>query len=390
MPSVFSEILDQIAGRVSVDTLVFAGEALPGSLVERARAAFPGVRVVNGYGQTETYYVSQFLLSDGQDRIGGAVAPVGSPLDCVRAHVLGEGLLPVPPGVPGELYVAGASVTRGYRDSPGLTAERFVPDRFGPAGARMYRTGDLVRWDREGRLEYVGRGDAQVKIRGLRIEPGEVEAALTAHPGVAQAAVVVHEGDAGTKQLVGYVVPTRTTGQADDPNGSGRSHLDLTAGVSVPELRRFVSGRLPEYMVPSAFVVLDRLPLAPNGKLDRKALPAPVFKGETYREPSSEAEKVLAAVFAEVLGADRVGVDDDFFAVGGDSIRSIQVVSRARARGVEVTPREIFQHRTVASLAAVSAGRTVATAVLEELEGGGVGFQPLLPISRYLLELGGG
>ncbi|MGW2834864.1 amino acid adenylation domain-containing protein [Streptomyces sp. NPDC001286] len=390
VPSVFSEILDQIVGRVSVDTLVFAGEALPGSLVERARAAFPGVRVVNGYGQTETYYVSQFLLSDGQDRIGGAVAPVGSPLDCVRAYVLGEGLLPVPPGVPGELYVAGASVTRGYRDSPGLTAERFVPDPFGPAGARMYRTGDLVRWDREGRLEYVGRGDAQVKIRGLRIEPGEVEAALTAHPGVAQAAVVVHEGDAGTKQLVGYVVPTRTTGQADDPNASGRSHLDLTAGVSVPELRRFVSGRLPEYMVPSAFVVLDRLPLAPNGKLDRKALPAPVFKGETYREPSSEAEKVLAAVFAEVLGADRVGVDDDFFAVGGDSIRSIQVVSRARARGVEVTPREIFQHRTVASLAAVSAGRTVATAALEELEGGGVGFQPLLPIGRYLRELGGG
>ncbi|WP_331765212.1 amino acid adenylation domain-containing protein (plasmid) [Streptomyces sp. NBC_01384] len=402
VPSVFSEALDQLAGKTRVDTLIFGGEALPGSLVERARAAFPGVRVVNPYGQTETYYVSRFVLPSGQAWDGGVGAPIGSPLDCVRGYVLGDGLLPVPPGVPGELYVGGESLARGYRDRPGLTAERFVADPFGPAGSRMYRTGDVVRWDREGRLEYVGRGDSQVKIRGLRIEPGEVEAALTAHPNVEQAAVVVREGKGGSKQLVGYVVPVRTADDAKDTKNAkddaknakneaarGRSTLDLTAGVSVPELRRFVSARLPEYMVPSAFVMLDRLPLAPNGKLDRGALPEPVFKGEVYRAPSSESEKVLAAVFAEVLGVERVGVDDDFFAVGGDSIRSIQVVARARQRGVEVTPREVFQHRTVAELAAI-AGHRATTVVLEELEGGGVGFVPLLPMTRYLLELGGG
>ncbi|CAM5242783.1 Amino acid adenylation domain-containing protein (Fragment) OS=Streptomyces tendae OX=1932 GN=GUR47_38495 PE=4 SV=1 [Streptomyces tendae] len=178
-----------------------------------------------------------------------------------------------------------------------------MPDPFGPAGSRMYRTGDLVRWNRDGQLEYVGRGDGQVKIRGLRIEPGEVEAALADHPSVGQATVVVRDGKGGAKQLVGYVVPARPG--AED-SGRERNTLDLAAGVSVPELRRLVSARLPEYMVPSAFVVLDRLPLAPNGKLDRAALPAPAVRNETYRAPVSEPEKILAAVFAEVLGVDRV------------------------------------------------------------------------------------
>ncbi|MEV8536217.1 amino acid adenylation domain-containing protein [Streptomyces sp. NPDC051211] len=386
VPSVFAELLDRIAGKTSVDTLVFAGEALPASLVARARDAFPGVRVVNGYGQTESFYATAFSLAGGEEWTGAAGAPIGAPLENVRAYVLGAGLTPVPPGVPGELYVAGASVGRGYRGRPALTAERFVADPFGPAGSRMYRTGDLARWNADGTLEYVGRGDSQVKIRGLRIEPGEIEAALTAHPGVEQAAVLVRDAKGAGKQLVGYVVPART---ADDTPAKKNS-MDLTAGVSVQELRRFVSARLPEYMVPSAFVVLDRLPLTPNGKLDRAALPAPVFKGEVYRAPSNEVEETLAAVFAEVLGVDRVGVDDDFFAVGGDSIRSIQVVSRARARGVEVSPREVFQCRTVAELALIAADRVGAAVVLEELEGGGVGFMPLLPVARYLLELGGG
>ncbi|CAM5499917.1 Linear gramicidin synthase subunit B [Streptomyces tendae] len=386
VPSVFAELLDRIAGKVRVGTLVFAGEPLPAALVRRARTAFPGVRVVNGYGQTETFYASAHTLRGDQEEADGPGAPIGTPLDGARVRVLGDGLLPVPPGVPGELYVAGGSVARGYHDRPGLTAERFVPDPFGPAGSRMYRTGDLVRWNRDGQLEYVGRGDGQVKIRGLRIEPGEVEAALADHPSVGQATVVVRDGKGGAKQLVGYVVPARPG--AED-SGRERNTLDLAAGVSVPELRRFVSARLPEYMVPSAFVVLDRLPLAPNGKLDRAALPAPAVRNETYRAPVSEPEKILAAVFAEVLGVDRVGVDDDFFVVGGDSIRSIQVVSRARARGVEVTPREVFQHRTVAELARVAAGRGAAVE-LEELAGGGIGFVPLLPVARYLLELGGG
>ncbi|TLS43125.1 amino acid adenylation domain-containing protein, partial [Streptomyces montanus] len=263
VPSVFSEVLDQIVGKTSVDTLVFAGEALPPSLVERARKAFPGVRVVNSYGQTESFYAGTFTVDAGEDWDASHGVPIGEPLGNMRAYVLGPGLVPVPPGVVGELYVAGA-VGRGYYGRPGLTAERFVPDPFGPAGSRMYRTGDLARWNREGRLEYVGRGDGQVKIRGLRIEPGEVEAALSAHPGVAQAVVTVHER-AGAKQLVGYVVPVGVIGT--DPGAAesiGDLHVDLTAGVSVPELRKFVAGRLPEFMVPSAFVVLDRLPLAPN------------------------------------------------------------------------------------------------------------------------------
>ncbi|MEV7618363.1 amino acid adenylation domain-containing protein [Streptomyces sp. NPDC089799] len=388
VPSVFAELLDQIAGTTQVDTLVFAGEALPASLIERARTAFPGVRVVNGYGQTESFYATAFALPADQAVDGAAGAPIGTPLGNVRAYVLGSGLTPVPPGVAGELYVAGSSLGRGYRGRAALTAERFVADPFGPAGSRMYRTGDLARWTAEGRLEYVGRGDAQVKIRGLRIEPGEVEAALTAHPDVEQAVVVVRGGAGDGKQLVGYVVPVRTGDAGEE--AARKNSLDLTAGVSVPDLRRFAAARLPEFMVPSAFVVLDRLPLAPNGKLDRAALPDPVFKGEVYRAPSNEVEETLAAVFAEVLGTDRVGVDDDFFAIGGDSIRSIQVVSRSRARGVEVSPREVFQHRTVAELALIAAARTVAAVVLEELEGGGTGFMPLLPVARYLMELGGG
>ncbi|WP_229910124.1 AMP-binding protein, partial [Streptomyces flavofungini] len=247
VPSVFAELLDQIAGRVAVDTLVFAGEGLSGSLVARAREVFPGVRVVNGYGQTETFYASMFSLPGTDDWDGEATAPIGSPLNNVRAHVLGPGLTPVPPGVVGELYVAGTSVSRGYRGRSGLTAERFVADPFGPAGARMYRTGDMARWTSAGVLEYVGRDDTQIKVRGLRIEPAEVEAALVAHPGVAQAVVAVHERPEG-KQLVGYVVAVGVAGAGE---GAGGVDFDLTAGVSAAELRRFVSGRLPEFMVPS-------------------------------------------------------------------------------------------------------------------------------------------
>ncbi|WP_037685472.1 non-ribosomal peptide synthetase [Streptomyces aureocirculatus] len=387
VPSVFAELLDQVGGKIEAEAVVFAGEALPASLVERVRAVIPGVRVVNAYGQTESFYATTFTADETWT--GTASAPIGSPLGNMRTYVLGAGLKPVAPGVVGELYVAG-NVARGYFGRSRLTAERFVPDPYGPAGARMYRTGDLARWTSDGSLEYVGRDDAQVKVRGFRIEPGEVEAALTAHPGVAQAVVVTHQGR-GSTQLVGYVVPQ---GAGDAGLGTveslGDLEVDLTATVSSRELRKFVSGRLPEFMVPSLFVMLDRLPLAPNGKLDRRALPEPEFTGTTYRAPRTPVEEVLAGVYAEVLGLDRVGIDDDFFAVGGDSIRSIQVVSRARAQGVEVTPRQIFEHRTVVDLAetAVSAGH--ARVVLEELEGGGAGFMPLLPVGHYLMDIGTG
>ncbi|MFJ3624427.1 amino acid adenylation domain-containing protein, partial [Streptomyces iakyrus] len=378
VPSAFAELLDQIASTTRPEVLVFAGEALPAELVRRARAAFPGVTIVNAYGQTESFYATAHTIEGGEEWDGAGSVPIGRPLGNMRAYVLSPSLQPVAPGVTGELYIGG-EIARGYRGRPGMTAERFLPDLFGPPGGRMYRTGDLARWNSEGELEYAGRADSQVKVRGFRIEPGEVEAALTAHPGVAQAAVVVREAN-GTKQLVGYAVPAYTS--------DNDSH-DFRSGIEATDLRSFVGRRLPEFMVPSAFVILDRLPLMPNGKLDVKALPEPEFTAGVYRAPVSPAEKTLAAVYADVLGVDRVGVDDDFFTVGGDSIRSIQVVSRARAQGVEVTPRQIFEQRTVAELARV-ATTTGTAVVLEEFEGGGTGEFPLLPIAEYMRELGGG
>ncbi|MEU3529939.1 AMP-binding protein, partial [Streptomyces sp. NPDC038707] len=379
VPSVFAELVDEIADRTSVETVVFAGEVLTSAFVERVRAALPGVRVVNGYGQSETFYATAFALAPSAPWNGTGNAPIGRPLGNMRAYVLGPGLAPVPVGVVGELYVGGA-VGRGYHGRPGLTAERFVADPFGPAGERMYRTGDLARWTTDGELECVGRADSQVKVRGLRIEPAEVEAALAAHPGVARALVLVREGRRPEdKRLVGYVVPA---------HGHGADDSDLRAGVDVAEVRRFVAARLPEYMVPSALVVLDRMPLDLNGKVDRRALPEPEFAAGEYRAPRTPEERTLAAVYAEVLGLDRVGLDDDFFAIGGDSIRSIQVVARARTRGVEITPRQVFERRTVAELAATA--RTGTADVLDEFDGGGIGWMPLTPVGAYLTELGGG
>ncbi|WP_431041554.1 amino acid adenylation domain-containing protein [Streptomyces sp. P1-3] len=401
VPPVLAELVDQLGTMPNVHTVVLAGDVLSGSLVQQVREALPDVRVVNSYGQSESFYATAFSLAASDDWDGTDVAPIGTPLGNMRAYVLGPGLAPVPQGVVGELYVAGTCLGRAYHDRPELTAERYVADPFGPAdgpllpwgsprtesgggqGGRMYRTGDLARWNADGRLECVGRADAQVKVRGFRIEPGEVEAALTAHPGVAQAAVIARDGRGGNtgKQLVAYVVPAFT---------SDNTTTDFRSGLDAKELRGFVSERLPDFMVPSAFMVLDRLPLAPNGKLDRAALPEPEFAGSEYRAPSTAEERILAEVYAEVLGLDRVGADDDFFAVGGDSIRSIQVVSRARAQGLEVTPRQIFERRTVAELALVATAGDDTRPVLEEYEGGGTGLLPLLPITEYMLELGGG
>ncbi|MFH9818955.1 amino acid adenylation domain-containing protein [Streptomyces sp. NPDC017230] len=383
VPTVFSALLDQLAaadpdgGGLDVETVVFAGEALTADLVRKVRDALPGVRVVNAYGQTESFYATTHTLP-GQPEGTGAV-PVGRPLANMRAHVLGPDLAPVPPGVIGELYVAGR-LARGYHRDGRATAERFVPCPFGEPGARMYRTGDLARWDGEGRLVYAGRADTQVKVNGIRVEPTEIETVLTRHPAVGQAVVTVRQDPAGNARLVGYVAPARTADGGAD-----------TGPVPAAELRRFAAARLPDYMVPALLVTLDRLPLTASGKLDRAALPEPEFTGTEYREPRTATERILTEVYADVLGAERVGIDDDFFTSGGDSIRSIQVVARAKTRGVVVSTREVFEHRTVVRLAELVEGRAEQEPVtLAELPGGGTGRSPLPPTAAHVLELGGG
>ncbi|MFG2188557.1 non-ribosomal peptide synthase/polyketide synthase [Nocardia iowensis] len=363
-------------------TQVIAGGAeLSSALVRRVKRIADGAAVVNGYGPTET---TVFATVFAADAVSEGSAPIGRPLANMRAFVLDSWLRPVPVGVAGELYVAGAQLARGYQGNAGLTSARFVADPFDPAGGRLYRTGDVVRWTAAGVLEFVGRVDDQVKIRGFRVEPGEVESALAQHPSVSRAVVVARDTDAGGKQLIGYVVADRAGSVEDDRAADG--HV-LDGGL----VREFVAERLPDFMVPTVVMVIDAVPLTANGKVDRQALPDPeLSSSREYRAPLSAEEQILTTVFAEVLGLDRVGLDDSFFELGGDSIRSIQVVSRARELGVEVTPREVFECRTAGALATVAAGRAVAGPVLAELAGGAVGWLPLLPVARFVRELGGG
>jgi amino acid adenylation domain-containing protein len=307
--------------------LIVAGEAWT-SGVSQATQGFR--RLVNGYGPTETTVCATMHVVEGTEK----AMPIGRPVDNTQVYVLDARLRLVPPGMPGELYVAGAGLALGYLGRPGLTAERFVPNPFGAPGTRMYRTGDLVRWNHDGQLMFAGRADAQVKIRGIRIEPGEVEALLLAHPLVKRAAVVAREDRPGDPCLVAYVVP-------------------VAADVDRAALRDHLAVRLPQHLVPSAVVLLDDLPLTVNGKLDRRALPAPVYDTTARQAEAGSAEDVLAGLFAEALGTERVGLDDNFFELGGNSISAVGLVDRIRlVLGVEVGVQALFASRTVANLAA--------------------------------------
>ncbi|MET9549884.1 amino acid adenylation domain-containing protein [Streptomyces sp. NPDC006627] len=349
----------------ALETLVVAGEACPPGLVDRwAR----GRRMVNAYGPTETTVCAAMSepLPPGRD-----VVPLGRPMAHAEVFVLDEFLLPAPPGVAGELYVAGAGLARGYLGRAGLSAERFVACPFA-AGTRMYRTGDVARWTREGELLFVGRADDQIKVRGHRIEPGEIEAVLTAHPDVVQAVAVARQDNAEGARLIAYVVadPARHTG-------------DGPATALVAELPAYVRERLPDPMVPAAFVPLDRLPLTANGKVDRAALPAPDFAERvTAGAPRNETERILCDLFAEVLGLERVGVGDSFFELGGDSIMSMQLASRARGAKLLLTSRQVFEEKTPERLAEV-AGAVTPEATVDDV---GVGEVPWTPVMRALGE----
>jgi amino acid adenylation domain-containing protein/non-ribosomal peptide synthase protein (TIGR01720 family) len=354
--------------------LIVGGEAASAGLVaELRRAAEGGLKVWNHYGPTETTVGAMVyrVAPEPADGLGEPLRlPLGSPLPNAQVFLLDRGLRPVSVGMPGEIFIGGDGISRGYLGRPDLTAERFVPSPFGPAGGRLYRTGDLARFRTDGLVELIGRADHQIKLRGYRIELGEIEATLRRHPDVRDAAVVLREertgesADRGERRLAAYVVPRRTG-----------------AALATVELRAFAACWLPEAMIPSAFVLLEALPLTANGKVDRAALPAPERQGRESVEPRDEVEAALAAIWSQVLGVERVGVHDNFFELGGDSILVIQVVARAGRMGLGLQPRQMFERQTIAELAAVAtraAGSEAAVAAQPAIEEA-----PLTPIQHW-------
>jgi amino acid adenylation domain-containing protein/non-ribosomal peptide synthase protein (TIGR01720 family) len=347
--------------------VLLSGDWIPVGLPGMVQAAFPRVQIVALGGATEAVVWSNF------HRVIEVAAhwvsiPYGRPIQNAAYHVLDGELAPCPIGVAGDLYIGGDCLAAGYAAEPALTAEKFIPDPRGRRGGRLYRTGDRARYWSTGQLEFLGRRDRQVKIRGFRIELGEIETHLAQHPGVQAAAAVVLEDRPGQRRLVAYMVPRRQPAPA------------------IANIIEFLAARLPDYMLPGAIVSLGALPLTPNGKLDAAALPTPDGSGEErrpYIAPRTPAEKVLAGIWAELLGVERVGIHDRFLELGGDSILSIQVVARARRAGLDINPRQLYEQQTIAALLALAAPPAVAVeqaAVSGEL--------PLTPAQRWLLALG--
>ncbi|WP_137973083.1 non-ribosomal peptide synthetase [Pseudomonas sp. F(2018)] len=367
-PSYAQQLLDWVESqglKLPVRSWTLGGEAFTRETYERLQKVLQPQRIINGYGPTETVVTPLIWEAYPGDSFEAAYAPIGNPVGPRSLYVLDAELNLLPIGVAGELYIGGeVGLARGYFQRPELTAERFLPDPFGTAGERMYRTGDLVRWREDGTLDYLGRVDHQVKIRGFRIELGEIESQLLALEGVQESAVIARETPSG-KQLVGYVVARDNT--------------------SANALRAELAKVLPDYMVPAQIIALDKLPLTPAGKLDRVALPEPTWQSQSYEAPQTDNERILAAIWAEVLGVERVGRQDHFFELGGDSIVALQVVSRARQQGLGLTPKDLFQQQTLTQLAGVA--RSVAAPLADQ--GPVTGSAPLLPIQARLLQCEG-
>ncbi len=374
VPSLLRVLLDEpeFANCESLRRVICAGEALPAELQERFAGCqrLSGAELHNFYGPTEAAIDVSYWPH--QHAAGRSIVPIGRPLANTQIYLLSRELELLPVGVAGELHIGGENLARGYLKRPELTAEKFIPDPFSEeAGRQLYKTGDLARYLPDGNIEYLGRIDNQVKVRGFRIELGEIETALNQHEAVKESVVIAQEDVQGNKRLVAYVVI--------DPASS-------LSGPSSKELREYIKGKLPEYMVPSALVLMDGLPLTPNGKVDRRALPAPNGERpdltESFVAPRTPAEEQLAGIWAEVLGVKQIGIHDNFFELGGDSILCIQVVGKASQRGIRVTPRQIFQRPTIAELATV----LDTTTTIQAEQGLVTGPAPLTPIQQWFFE----
>ncbi|MGV6396002.1 non-ribosomal peptide synthetase [Pseudomonas caspiana] len=371
-PSYGSQLAQWLASQnetLPVRMCITGGEALTGEHLQRIRATFQPQQFFNAYGPTETVVMPLASLAPDVLEEGTATVPIGDIVGARNGYILDADLTLVPQGATGELYIGGAGLALGYHQRPGLTAERFVVDPFSADGGRMYRTGDLVRQRADGQVEYLGRIDHQVKIRGFRIELGEIESRLLEHPSVREAVVLALDAPSG-KQLVGYV-----------SGGSSSAH---DAAPLRDALKAHLLSQLPEYMVPAQLIVLDSMPLTANGKLDRRALPAPDPEDnrQQFVAPQNELEQALAAIWREVLNVERVGLLDNFFELGGDSILSIQVVSRARQAGIHFSPRDMFQHQTVQTLAGVA----TRSAQIQSEQGLVSGAAQLTPIQHWFFD----
>ncbi|WP_414754485.1 amino acid adenylation domain-containing protein [Anabaena sp. CCY 9910] len=366
VPSLLQMLLEQEEFKTckSLKRVFCGGEALPVVLQDRFFEQI-NIDLYNLYGPTEACIDATFWNCRGG--VGQKIVPIGRPIANTKIYILDKHLQPVPIGVPGEMYIGGDGLARAYLNRPELTQEKFIPNPFSDVQSeRLYKTGDLVRYLPDGNIEYLGRIDNQVKIRGFRIELGEIEAALNTHPEIQQAVIIVREDIPGNKRLVAYVVT---------------SDESLTTN----QLRQFLKQQLPEYMLPSGFMTLEKLPLTPNGKIDRKALPTPdgeINRESEYLAPRTPIEQTLTNIWQQLLLKEKVSIHDNFFEIGGDSILSIQVVSRAKNAGIQITPKQIFQNQTIAALAQV-ANTTVS---VKSQQGVVTGIAPLTPIQHWFFE----